>query len=37
METEGSSPYTQQPAICTYPEPYQSSLRPHTQPLEDTF
>jgi hypothetical protein len=26
METEGSSPYTQEPA--TYPEPDRSSLRP---------
>jgi hypothetical protein len=35
MEPEGSSPYTQEPATCPYPEPDQSSLRPHTQPLED--
>jgi hypothetical protein len=28
MEPEGSSPYTQQPATCPYPEPDQSSLRP---------
>jgi hypothetical protein len=28
MEPEGSSPYTQQPVTCTYPEPGQSSLRP---------
>jgi hypothetical protein len=27
-ETEGSSPYTQQPAICPYPEPQQSSQHP---------
>jgi hypothetical protein len=39
MEPEGSSPYTQEPAICPYPEPDQSSLRPPhpTQPLEDPF
>jgi hypothetical protein len=35
MEPEGSSPYTQQPATCPYPERDQSSLCPHTQPLED--
>jgi hypothetical protein len=28
MEFEGSSPYTQQPATCPYPEPDHSSLRP---------
>jgi hypothetical protein len=28
MEPEGSSPYTQEPAICRYSEPDQSSLRP---------
>jgi hypothetical protein len=37
MEPEGSSPYTQEPATCPYPEPDQSRLRPHTQPLEDPF
>jgi hypothetical protein len=37
MEPEGSSPYTQQPATCPYPEQDQPSLRPHTQPLEDPF
>jgi hypothetical protein len=37
MEPEGSSPYSQQPATCPYPEPGQSSLRPLTQPLEDPF
>ena len=26
-----------EPAICPYPEPNQSSLRPPTQPLEDPF
>jgi hypothetical protein len=36
MEPEGSSPYTQEPAICPYPEPDQSSLRPH-QPLAGSF
>jgi hypothetical protein len=29
MEPEGSSPYTQESATCPYPEPDQSSLRPH--------
>jgi hypothetical protein len=28
MESEGSSPYTQEPATCPYPESDQSSLRP---------
>jgi hypothetical protein len=37
MEPEGSSPYTQEPATCPYPEPDQLSLRPRTQPLKDTF
>jgi hypothetical protein len=39
MEPEGSSPYTQQPATCPYPEPDQSSLRPPplTQLLENGF
>jgi hypothetical protein len=37
MEPEGSSPYTQEPATCPYPEPDQSSLRSPTQPLEDPF
>jgi hypothetical protein len=37
MEPEGSSPYTQEPAIRPYPEPAQSSLCPPTQPLEDPF
>jgi hypothetical protein len=37
MEPEGSSPYTQEPPTCPYPEPDQPSLRPHTQPLEDPF
>jgi hypothetical protein len=27
MEPEGSSPYTQQPATCPYPEPDQPSLK----------
>jgi hypothetical protein len=35
MEPEGSSPYTQEPATCPYPEPDQPSQRPHTQSLED--
>jgi hypothetical protein len=40
MEPEGSSPYTQEPGNCSYPEPDQPSLRPApppTQPLEDPF
>jgi hypothetical protein len=37
MEPEGSLPYTQEPATCPYSEPDQSTLRPHTQPLEDPF
>jgi hypothetical protein len=38
MEPEGSSPYTQEPATCPYPEPDWSSRRPPpTQPLEDPF
>jgi hypothetical protein len=37
MEPEGSSPYTQEPATCPYPEPDQSSLCPPTQPIEDPF
>jgi hypothetical protein len=37
MEPQGSSLYTQEPATCTYPEPDQASLCPHTQPLEDPF
>jgi hypothetical protein len=32
MEPEGSSPYTQEPATCPYPEPDQSSLRPPPPP-----
>jgi hypothetical protein len=37
MEPEGSSPYTQEPTTCPYPEPDQSSLRPPTQLLEYPF
>jgi hypothetical protein len=37
MEAQGLSPYTQEPAICPYTEPDQSSLCPPTQPLEDPF
>jgi hypothetical protein len=37
MEPESSSPYTQEPATCSCPEPDQSSLRPPTQPFEDPF
>jgi hypothetical protein len=36
MEPEGSSPHTQEPATCPYPEPDQSSLRSPTQPLKDS-
>ena len=28
MEPEGSSPYSQVPAICLYPDPTPSSLHP---------
>jgi hypothetical protein len=37
MESESSSPYTQEPATCPYPEPDKSSLRRPTQPLKDPF
>jgi hypothetical protein len=37
MEPEGSSPYTQEPATCPYPEPDQSSVLLRNQPLEDPF
>jgi hypothetical protein len=37
MEPEGSSPHSQVPTTCLYPEPDQSSLRPHIQPLEYPF
>jgi hypothetical protein len=37
MEPESSSPYTQEPATCPYPESDQPSLRPLIQPLEDPF
>jgi hypothetical protein len=37
MEPEGSSPYTQEPTTCPYPEPDQSSLRPPIQPLAGPF
>jgi hypothetical protein len=33
MEPEGSSPHSQEPATCLYPEPDQSSLRPHPTSL----
>ena len=29
MESETSSPYSQEPGNCPYPEPYQYSPRPH--------
>jgi hypothetical protein len=29
MEPEGSLPHSQEPATCPYPEPDQSSPRPH--------
>jgi hypothetical protein len=35
MEPEGTSPYTREPATCPYPEPDQSSLRPHTQTSQE--
>ena len=31
MEPEGSSPYSQVPAICPYPEPTQAPNIPRTQ------
>ena len=37
METEGSSPYTQEPDTCPYPDPDQSSPCHPIQPLEDPF
>jgi hypothetical protein len=37
MEPEGSSPYTQEPATCPYPEPDQSSPWPSAHPIEDLF
>jgi hypothetical protein len=37
MEPEGSSPHSQEPDTCPYPEPDQPGLRPNTQPLEDPF
>jgi hypothetical protein len=37
MEPEGSSPYTQEPATCPYPEPDWSSPYLFIQPLEDPF
>jgi hypothetical protein len=37
MEPEGSSPYSQQPATCPYPEADWSSLCPAIQPLKDPF
>ena len=35
METEGSSPYSQEPATCPYPEPDQPSRCLPIQPVED--
>jgi hypothetical protein len=37
MEPDGSLPYTQEPATCTYPEPDQSSLRPPPNLLKFRF
>ena len=37
MEPEGSSPYTQKPATCPYPEPDQSSLPPQPNLLKIHF
>jgi hypothetical protein len=35
MEPEGSSPQSQAPTICPYPEPAQSSPHTHIPLLED--
>ena len=35
MKPECSSPYSQDPATCHYPEPVRSSLYPPIQPIED--
>ena len=35
--TQGSSPYSQVPATCLYPEPDRSSPYPHIPLTEDTF
>jgi len=37
MEPEGSSPHSQEPATCPYPEPDQSSPRLSILLLEDPF
>jgi hypothetical protein len=37
MESEGSSPHSQEPATCSYPEADRSNLRPINQILEDLF
>jgi hypothetical protein len=37
MEPEGSSPYTQQPATCPYPEPDWSSPCPPIEPHAGPF
>jgi len=37
MEPEGSLPHLQVPANCPYPEPDQSSPRPHIPLPEDPF
>ena len=34
MESEGSTPYSQVPAICPYPEPTPSSLQPLQLPKD---
>jgi len=37
MEPENSSPYSQVPAICPYPEPTPSSLHPLPQPQDPSW
>jgi hypothetical protein len=37
LEPDRSLPYSQELAICPYPEPDRSSFCPSIQPLEDPF
>ena len=37
MEPEGSSPYSQVPATCPYPEPTPSSLHPLPLPEDPSY
>jgi hypothetical protein len=37
MEPEGSSPHSQEPATCPYPQPDQSSPRPTSHVFESRF